>query len=136
MVFPSNLPHFDTVHRLKMCNTRDVSGDVPTNVSRVCVLRTTYRLICSRTAAQILTDTLQIDCSSARSHKLLCGVDIHIITDSTYFPYSPWCVLPSQPPASTKLQTSVRQGVWPHDQALNSTVLQCVYHKTVQIFCY
>jgi hypothetical protein len=67
--------------------------------------------------------------SSARSHKLLCGVDIHIITDSTYFRYSPWCVLPSQPPASTVLRKSVRQEVWPPDQALNTSILQGVYQK-------
>jgi hypothetical protein len=72
--------------------------------------------------------------SSARSHKLLCGVDVHINTVSTYFRYSPECVLSSQPPASTILRTSVRQGVWPPDQALNTTILQPVYQKTVQNF--
>jgi hypothetical protein len=72
--------------------------------------------------------------SSALSHKLLCGVDIHIITDSTYFCYSPWYILTSQPPASTIPRKSVPQGVWPPDQALNTTILQCVYQKTVQNF--
>jgi len=45
MIFSNNLPHLDTVLRLKMCNTSDVSGDVCKNVCRVCVVRTTYTYI-------------------------------------------------------------------------------------------
>jgi hypothetical protein len=132
---PKNLNHLDTVHRLKMCNTCDVSGDVPTTVSRFCVVRTTYISTCTIKIFQYEIGKHILDrlCPSPY-HTSLCGVDIHVITDSTYFCYSSWCFLPLQPPASTILRKSLQQEVWRPDQSLNTIIQQCLFQKTMQNF--